>query len=171
MRTTRKRDINKLFSVCCNCHTGFTIYLNTWAKNLFDLSTQDKDDLMAVALQTPYEGGEAVYTARLMLNIDPEDYYVPYRSETPGETSNYNIIRITPNPAINHVSIEIPDIENGYCMLELYSETGMLIKQTRAIAVNGLMSLSLENIKPGFYLIYLKTEKMISHCGKLVIIK
>ncbi len=86
---------------------------------------------------------------------------------TPAKTG----IRITPNPAINHVSIEIPDIENEYCMLEFYSETGMLIKQTRAIAVNGLMSLSLENIKPGFYLIYLKTEKMISHCGKLVIIK
>ncbi|HRY31880.1 MAG TPA: T9SS type A sorting domain-containing protein [Bacteroidales bacterium] len=154
-----------------NYQVVYTIYLNTWARNLFDLSTQDRDDLMAVALQTPYEGGEAVYTARLMLNIDPEDYYVPYRSPEFGEGCSMNSLKIRPNPASSTITIEIPDAGNEFCQIEIFNETGKLLTKTQLPSVNGLMIMKVDNLKPGFYLIYIHAAGLVKQTGKLIIIK
>ncbi len=154
-----------------NYQLVFTIYLNTWAKNLFDLSTQDKDDLMAVALQTPYEGGEAVYTARLMLNIDPEDYYVPYRSQESGGNTSSNTLKIKPNPANSNITIEVPDARNEYYLIKFLTETGKLISSSEQVAVNGLVLMNVDKLRSGFYLIHIQTDRIVKYTGKLVIIK
>ena len=48
------------------------IYLNTWAQNNYELTKEQSGVLYDIAYLDPNANGDAVYTARVMLNIDPD---------------------------------------------------------------------------------------------------
>ncbi len=80
-------------------------------------------------------------------------------------------INIIPNPANSNITIEIPDAGNEFCQIEIFNETGKLLTKTQLPAVNGLIIMKVDNLKPGFYLIYIHTAGLKRKTGKLAIIK
>jgi hypothetical protein len=102
------------------------IYLNTLAQGVMFDDIQ-RDALLAIAMLTPYLGGDAVYSARVMLGIDPRDYNLFHRYAKPESSSKdiINKLKVYPNPASDIITIEILDgIENGNCMVEIFDVMG-----------------------------------------------
>lgn len=56
------------------------VYLSALSKDIEFDQTQ-RDALFAIASLTPYIGGEGVYSARVMLGLDPDDLNLPYRKK------------------------------------------------------------------------------------------
>ena len=71
----------------------YGIWLNTWAKDVFEFTEAEQNTLLSYALLTPYYGGEAVYLARIMMDLDIDDFGIEYRrtEETEEEVTEVQI--------------------------------------------------------------------------------
>ena len=49
------------------------IFLDIWAKRRYVFTSGEYNTLLGISLQSPNKGGPAVYTARVMLGISPEN--------------------------------------------------------------------------------------------------
>ncbi|MCC7331848.1 MAG: T9SS type A sorting domain-containing protein [Flavobacteriales bacterium] len=92
------------------------IYFRTWAKSVFEFSPSDSTTLTNIALQDPLACGSAIYSARVMLGVDVNDYSVD-------NTNGYRLMNTAkmeaaatpstakgkwyPNPAKDEVNYEI----------------------------------------------------------------
>ena len=100
------------------------IYLNL-LKNGGELSPADSLTLRSIALTTPFISGDAVYSARVLLDIDAQDYGIAYRGD--GSTlkaDEAQIVNVYPNPVENqwHIDLLSPQSEPVY--LKVYSLMG-----------------------------------------------
>lgn len=77
-----------------------TIYLDTWVMDDYSLTASEEDTLWNIALSSPYTYGDAVFSARVILGIDPDDFHLTYRSpvQEEGIESTFEIL-VYPNPA------------------------------------------------------------------------
>ena len=112
------------------------LYLETYAQDIGFTDTET-ESLTKIATLTPYLGGDAVYSARLMLDLHPDETGVAYRvngSETQNQTSSIsqdNFI-IHPNPALDKLTVsfdEIKDLEG--ISLSIYNSLGQEVTQRR----------------------------------------
>jgi hypothetical protein len=63
-----------------------------------------------IANQVAYEGGNGVYTARIMTNFDPEENELPYFAEQDNKIEvEEDKIRVYPNPTSDFLHIEFKD--------------------------------------------------------------
>ena len=86
------------------------IYLNTWAQDIYDLTDDQINTLADIAYLDPITDGDAVYTARVMLNLNPDNtnelksmYYSPNDNKPQITVNN---VRIYPNPAKKQFTVE-----------------------------------------------------------------
>lgn len=70
--------------------------------------------------------------------------------------TNYNNIKVNPNPAKDFINISMP-YNNGKIQIELYSMQGILMKQWNNIQINPDIHLPLSNLHPGNYILKLHT--------------
>ena len=92
------------------------------------MDSTDRQNLFAIAMLTPYVGGEGVYTTRAMLGIDPEDYNLPYRKGRPQDSidvSGEEEVNVYPNPANSIITFET-NCESVY-YIEIYDIYGKQI--------------------------------------------
>ena len=78
-----------------------------------ELSTEDSLALAPIALQTPYQGGNAVFGARVMLGIDPDDFGLAYKTSSENEPVLSDAYRIYPNPATTSLTIALTEVPFG----------------------------------------------------------
>ena len=121
-------------------------------------------------LLTPYIGGDAVYSARIMLGIDPDDYGLPFAKPPQmlklTEISN----RLYPNPATETVNVSLIGFEEIKSVLvELYDITGQKTANFSLYADN--YNFSVANLKAGMYMYRLIVNGELIENNKLVIIK
>jgi hypothetical protein len=79
------------------------IYLSTYARSNYQLTAEQIVFLTTVANITPWEGGDAVFIARYMLDIDPNQLTADF-AKAPAAMPNSmesraNMAKIYPNPA------------------------------------------------------------------------
>jgi hypothetical protein len=124
------------------------------------------------ALLTPYVGGNAVYTARVMLDIDPLNYGLAYKEgkETfyPGKLD----MHLYPNPASGYLLVELKglgDMEGAW--LEMYDLQGRLVYRHRDIINGGQLHLSITDIKDGLYLVRVMLDNGTQSTRKLIVRK
>jgi hypothetical protein len=122
------------------------------------------------ALLTPYEGVYGVYTARVMLGIDIEDYGVPYRKPDPAKHGRANLVRVYPNPASHLLNIQLSDeIEQVKGFVEFYNIHGQLIHQS---SINDhSMDLAVTSFPPGVLYYRVVNQGRMIGSGKVVISK
>lgn len=146
------------------------IFLRTFCNDHYQLSSADSATLWDIALLTPYEGGYGVYTARVMLGIDPRDFDVAYRQPLTMSFDKKNIVKLFPNPAIKQVNVEfIEEIDMNNVIVEFYNIQGQLVLTYRLTEQYQIINLSA--LTPGmlFYRV-LVTGKPIDS-GKLILSK
>jgi hypothetical protein len=166
-------DIVPELDIFVNLKTVLSIYLDSWCKERFELTGEEYEALFNIANQTPYEAGQGVYTARIMIGFEPDEYGVSYRVQKPYSASEREQVKLYPNPANNEVTIEFenPEFNNVNAKLKVYSITGTLVYSYSFQTSNSYKVLPTENLQNGIYLYRIELDNGISKSGKLVILK
>ncbi|OQA51298.1 MAG: hypothetical protein BWY47_00141 [Bacteroidetes bacterium ADurb.Bin302] len=148
------------------------IYLDTWAKGRFEFTTDERSVLEAIAYLEPLTGGGAVYSARVMLGINP-----PVNTGTTKMAQQTSLIQnaastIYPNPAKDMAYLEYSLIEGEVAYIYFYNIMGVAIKSYMIDSSKNHFEFSTTDFKPGlyFYSIKLKNGKLLLS-NKLIIIK
>jgi len=149
------------------------IYINTWANGIYDFTLEQENALLSVANLAAYAGGDAVYTARVMLNIDPMDIGVDYTKppQNKPQIAKENPVRVFPNPATNQINIQFTDIINNDAVIEIYGSMGNQVLSECMLAGNYIKFVDVSKLNAGlyYYSILLNGNKVST--GKLTIIK
>lgn len=145
------------------------IYLSTIAQGVMGFDSTQLQILWPIALSIPYEGGPGVYTARVMLGIDPEDYNVPYSSLIDHKIGT--IITIYPNPAHENVVVKSAGTIEAGSKFELFSVTGKLVLATNITESCTEINIPLGNLSAGVYFCYLNNRTERSKAQKLIIVR
>ncbi len=150
-----------------------SIYFSSFAVGDYNLSESDSTDLMNIALQLPYPGGDGVYVARAMLGIDAEDYGVSYRIKKPenGTSTSLSVpnIIIYPNPTQEKITIEFKeDIEINNAKIEVYNNIGGKIKDINLNGDSNIEIVSLSGLRNGIYFIKISNNNIYIDSFKLI---
>jgi hypothetical protein len=143
------------------------IYLNLLT-NGGELSSQDSLSLLNIALITPYLGGDAVYSARVLLDIDAMDYGISYRGDgstiqanTPG-----NLVKVYPNPVQNALYIDILTPITEPVFISVYDINGRELIQEELLGIT--TSLKTHNLVAGTYFYKIYTSSIIIKQDKFI---
>jgi hypothetical protein len=154
-----------------NHKTVFEIYNRTWLKDSVILTAADSATLLAIALQHPAQGGEAVYTARVMLRLMVDDAtgtYSSYRVATVTETTT-PVVEVFPNPANTQLTVSGHYLETDVVVFSLYDVTGRVLLTETLKTGNGTLTLDVSAVQPGAYLYQITVNGNEVATNKLVV--
>ncbi len=148
-----------------------TIYLNTWAQGNYTLTDDQISILYDIANYDPATNGDAVYTARVMLNINPDnrDLKFTLAPNVHQKQLKENTVKVYPNPAKKQFTIEFKDNNSNNAIIDIYNSIGNLV-----LTDNIQQGIYIKNINVGmlndglyFYRIIIDGTNVAS--GKLII--
>ena len=118
-----------------------------------------------------WEGGDAVYVARQMLNIEAEAINVDF-AKAPPKPANIvtTIAKLYPNPAKDEVMVEF-DNTKGNAVLEIFGFIGNLVQSTQLTAESNLVAVSIKDLKAGIYFYKITLNNDVVAKDKLLIVK
>jgi hypothetical protein len=163
-------SINPQHLIEQNRKTATKIYLQSFAKDRA-LDPLQREQLMDIALMTPYIGGDAVYSARVMLGIDPDDYGVAYKFAQPEiiEKTSETVL-VYPNPLKDEITIRfVNGISSIGADFRVFDLLGNLVFSSKL--ENDITKLKIENINAGIYVYSIFVEKSCIRKEKLIIVK
>ena len=150
------------------------IYLNTWAQDNYNLTKDQSGILYDIAYLDPNANGDAVYTARVMLNINPDDGINTKSAITlPPKPIVFkeNTVKVYPNPAKETITIkfDLPISSDG--VVEIWSIMGNKLLSNTIPKFYIQQNVNVSSLSPGiyFYIIRINGDKFSS--GKITIIK
>ncbi len=151
------------------------IYLSTYARSNYQLTAEQIVFLTTVANITPWEGGDAVFIARYMLDIDPNQLTADF-AKAPAAMPNSmesraNMAKIYPNPAKDEVMIAFEKATDSQGVLEIYGFTGSVIKSQNLASGYQYISVSVKDLKPGIYFYRILLNNEVVAKDKLLIVK
>jgi len=160
-------------AIFANQKTVLDLFIRTWCMERYELSSQEYETLYQIASLTPYEGGEAVYTARIMIGFEPDEHNIPYLPRPSKAEKTPELLSLYPNPASEEVTVtfENPKFENVQADLKIYSLSGKLVDQKQFETINSFYLINLSNLSNGVYLFHIELSNGLSQNGKLVILK
>lgn len=128
------------------------LYLNYYIKD--SLPTESELQMLNyIALLTPWLGGQSVYSARVLLGIDPDRHGIAYRlqkdASTPLSTSK---VKLYPNPTYGDVTIEFDQVPQTTIFVQVNDLTGKTLVIKKVSPKKSLV-LELKELKTGTYLI------------------
>ena len=150
------------------------IYLNTFAEGNYALTQEQIEILMPIAVNyTPWEGGDAVYIARQMLNLDDEVIEADFAKSPKTQPTNAKTMnaKLYPNPASDEVMIEFNNALNANAVLEIYGYTGNLLQSNQLKYGYQFISVSVKDLKAGLYFYKITSVNEVVCKNKLLIIK
>jgi hypothetical protein len=150
-----------------------SIYLDKVINNL-PISYSDSLMLVNIAYQLPSTGGNAVFSARVMLGIDPIIGNISYAKSIHDNESNKisstTSINVYPNPANNTLHIELDAISEESATIDIYDLNGRLCYHTSINCKQKLQTINISSITKGIYNLQITTTAQTKN-QKLVIIK
>lgn len=148
------------------------IYLDTWANNNYEFTEEQEAALTTIAYLTPYAGGDAVYTARVMLNINPDEQNLDYAKAPSHDISSSKEITavVFPNPAKDKVTVKFNDAIDTDANFELYGIMGNLVFSSTINKGFTEMQIDINIIRAGLYFYTVKVNNTKINSGKLTII-
>ena len=118
-------------------------------------------------------GGDAVYIARLMLNIDEDNIQVDYSKAPPKQFTDVapSGAKLYPNPAKDEIMIEFDNALKTDAVLEIYGYAGNLIQTNILKQGYKYISVSVKDLKAGIYFYKITSNNKAICKNKLLIIK
>ncbi|MEI6822777.1 MAG: T9SS type A sorting domain-containing protein [Bacteroidota bacterium] len=148
------------------------IYLNTWAQDNYELTKEQSGILYDIAYLDPNSNGDAVYTARVMLNIDPDDVEVKsaLHLQLPKQEYKPNTVHIYPNPAKETVTVAFDQPISNEGTIEIWSIVGnkLLFNTIHQASYKQIVNVSSLTSGIYFYVVKVNGDKLSS--GKLIIL-
>ena len=125
-----------------------------------------------IALLTPYIGGNAVYTARAIMGIDPDAKGLIFGSFGEiGQIQSDSTITCTiyPNPAKNEITVEYSFDENTRAVIAITNILGSTLLEKPINGTNKKMLLDISNLSNGIYVYTITINGRVFDKQKLVI--
>jgi hypothetical protein len=122
-----------------------------------------------IALLTPWVGGQAVYSARILLGIDPDNHGIAYRLQK-DSIINYekNSFIIFPNPTKTYCDIKFDNNPNGniaICITDLSGKQIMKVEKEASKEVR----LNISQLKSGVYFVKITDKYGFNEINKIII--
>jgi len=125
-----------------------------------------------MAYLDPNTNGDAVYTARVMLNIDPTDIgldYAKHPTIKPQPTTE-NTVKVYPNPANTQFTIAFKDVINSNAIVELYGSMGNMVLIDYMQKGTYIKNIDVSKLNSGLYFYNISINGAKVSSGKLTII-
>ncbi|MCC7301697.1 MAG: T9SS type A sorting domain-containing protein [Bacteroidia bacterium] len=169
--------LNASISPACtmeqNRQTVNSIYLNTVAQGILYYSPQDSALLRDIAVQNPLYGGDAVYSARVMLDmmVFTEDTSNSQREQQAQEyiSHDVSVSNLYPNPNNGEMQIDF-SVGEGIVELNIYDLTGRKLSSYTLQGTNTL-KINESKLNRGIYTYEIRMNSEIKSVGKFVVIK
>ncbi|MCC7515513.1 MAG: T9SS type A sorting domain-containing protein [Bacteroidia bacterium] len=152
------------------------IYIETWAVDSFELTTEQYDILYAIANENPLTGGTVVYAARVMLGLDIDDDESGSRlMQQVQENTSYSLvdnnIKLMPNPAKDMAVYSNKLEKNQRGTVNVYSKFGVKIQSYLLHESYNRVDINLQRLAQGIYFIKTEVDGKITDVRKLAVIK
>jgi len=149
------------------------IYLNTWAQGNYLLTDEQIRALSEIAYSDPITNGDAVYTARVMLNINPDDDNVKsaLHIQQPKQVCKPNAVHVYPNPAKESVTIGFDQPISGEGIVEIWNIMGNKLLSNTIPKSYIQQNVNVSNLTSGIYFYIIKVNGDKFSSGKIMIIK
>jgi hypothetical protein len=147
------------------------IFLQKIANNLH-ISEQDSISLMNISMQLPFFGGEAVYSARVILGLDPANLNLDYvkgpysQSFSDNETES---VRFYPNPTSDIINLLFYIEIDVNTVFELFDMNSKLLLSCIIPAKSSTYTIDLKNFKSGIYYCRIANNTNVLFKNKIVI--
>jgi hypothetical protein len=151
------------------------IYFRSWAVDSTSFLPADSSTLLSIALQNPFTGGDAVYSARVMLGIDPQDAGSRFQQNNSSTEEQSSIVnpscKIYPVPAKDELIIELPIAEGIKAKMEIYSAMGVKVASYDFNQKQNLHQINIANLGSGVYMCHILLNDETIHSGRIIVIK
>ena len=149
-----------------------SIYLNTWASGNYELTKDQSGTLYDIAYSDPYTNGDGVYTARVMLNIDPDDSNLVYRMalQLPKQVVKSNSVHVYPNPAKEMITIAFDEPISNDGIIEIWSIMGKKLLATTIPKATKQQKVNISSLTSGIYFYVIKVNNNKLTSDKLIIL-
>jgi len=159
-----------------NRKTVNLIYLSTWAQGILSFSSADSATLYSIAIEEPLEFGDAVYSARVMLGIDPNNAGNRIREDIPviniSKAKEISISKVYPNPNDGTMQINYSLEEGQIGKLIIYDLTGRKLNTySLQEGEHNTLKISEGALKNGVYFYEIIVNGEMIEQDKIVIIK
>ena len=120
----------------------------------------------------PYTNGDAVYLARLMMNINPDNEDAKNKSfqQKPKDVIKANSVHINPNPAKEIVTITFDQPITGEGKVEIWNIMGNKLISNIIPKDYIEQKVNVNNLKSGIYFYVIKISNDRYSSGKLIIL-
>lgn len=136
--------------------------------------------LLAIAQQCPYSGGNAVFTARGMLDmIDPNLSYDDdgvclqqgiYRLAGKEKETILPDVQLIPNPANETVKIVLHNAKEGICTVRLHNFVGEVVYDNSFNCIDSEHAINIAHFASGLYNATVQVQDKVYKNLKLVIV-
>jgi hypothetical protein len=160
-------ELEPLNTIEANLKTAYLIYLNSWAIGRLELTLGEVDTLTEIAVQLPYAGGRGVYTARIMLGIEPFENELSYRLSPPN--CGIKTLLAFPNPANQMVTFQFEAVpKKETALIVVLSISGREEQSVNLQPFQTETTLNLCNLSKGVYLVRLKYSNGDQASAKII---
>jgi len=148
-------------------------FLKTWAVEFYEFDQDLENMLLNVAYQNPINGGEAVYEARVMLDLDLLDFYEEgYGERLAGPGSFISRVGyIVPNPSNGTMKFIYHLVENLSSRIEIFDTHGHLITRYELPYDQSQIDIDMNEVACGVYFYRVTSGSNILFSDKIVINK
>lgn len=121
------------------------------------------------AYLTPEEAGDAVYTARIMLGIDPVmEGSVAFRLAPNKSIDKDSKVKVYPNPALNKITIEFLNQQTSKSgSIEILDLSGRTILKSIYSSKKSKFDIDVHSIEKGIYIYKISTTEGSVFSGKI----
>ena len=152
------------------------IFFNSWAIGNFYFSAVDSATLYNIAIQDPLECGTAIYDARVMLDLNIDDFSIDeenrmLETQAEGEAVEDKVGILFPNPAQDKCTYqaELTDMESG--MIMMYDLNGKLLSSYKLNSGYNSIDIDLTSFANGIYHYKIYINGQVVDYKKLVVTK
>jgi len=174
--TTAQQELNLIADTNAINHNRIivgNIYLNTWALDNYVLADDQVKVLTDIAYSDPFINGDAVYTARVMLNIDPDNENNENKSlqQQPKQNVKSNLAHVYPNPAKETVTITFDQPITSEGTVEIWNIMGNKLLSNAIPKSHVQQNVNISSLSSGIYFYIIKVNGDKFSSGKIMIIK
>ncbi|MFZ2205562.1 MAG: PKD-like domain-containing protein [Minisyncoccia bacterium] len=155
------------------------IYIRKLQNNDFALDTLERTTLWSIAPQDPMTGGDGVYLARILLDVNYDDLDPASRSMLIGsnesddstQSKEMNLFKLYPNPNDGNMMLDYSLNTSDKGEIAIFDIAGKLIYKYGLDASANQIIISHTGFNNGIYFYRIKINDQIVQSDKLIIIK
>jgi len=146
------------------------IYSSNYDSDTIRYDAGQRQQLFAIAYQSPNLGGEAVYRARAILNLDIDDTHFAYRLAN-ADSSTIRELFIYPNPSTGKFTINYNFEKEEIVNLTVFNLVGESVGKYNFKSEDKLNSFDLTHLSSGVYTIKSESTSKPISVNRIIILK